>query len=160
MTQERLNADFRSQKPVSTDYAPQEVEQNLEVKPVEKVCVVHGANQNYFSLANMQVSQVRSKLRDVINVSYDAEAYINGKLVQDSYVLKGGEHLEFIKDTGVKGMQNCYFYFEFIYAVNNVPRLCELTTVCFKKGDLLSQEEFMEYQKKIKNRGFGIFKND
>ena len=115
MTQERLNADFRSQKPVNTDYAPQEVEQNLEVKPVEKVCVVHGANQNYFSLANMQVSQVRSKLRDVINVSYDAEAYINGKLVQDSYVLKGGEHLEFIKDTGVKGMQNCYFYFEFIY---------------------------------------------
>ncbi len=103
MTQERLNADFKVQRTNTTDYTPQENEQLIEVKLTEKVCVVHGANQNYFNLANMEITQVRNKLRDIINVSYDAEAYINGKLVEDSYVLKGGEHLEFIKDTGVKG---------------------------------------------------------
>lgn len=101
MMQERVSADVRKPQLTHEDVSHQI--ETVEVKPVEKVCVVHGANQNYFNVAGLTVSQIKQKLRDVINVSADAEAYISSKLVNNEYVVQEGQHLEFLKDTGVKG---------------------------------------------------------
>lgn len=72
-------------------------------KSVEKVRVVHGANEGYFDLSGKTVGQVKKSLRDVFNISTEAEASIGGKLVGDDFILESGSSLEFCKNAGVKG---------------------------------------------------------
>lgn len=68
-----------------------------------KVRVVHGANERPFDLDGKTVGSVRKSLRDVFSIPSDAEALIAGKSVGDDFVLEGGQVLEFIKESGVKG---------------------------------------------------------
>jgi hypothetical protein len=70
---------------------------------MKKVRVVHGANQDYFDLEGKTVGTVRKNLREVFNIPGDAEALISGKAVGDDFILEGGQSLEFLKESGVKG---------------------------------------------------------
>lgn len=103
MSQERIDDKTRKNQVESEVYTSHQIKTNMELKIPEKVCIVHGANQVYFNLSGLTVSEVKDKLRDVINVASSAEAHVEGKLVDDSYTLQGGEYLEFVKETGTKG---------------------------------------------------------
>lgn len=103
MSQDRME----SGKKVS----PVSVEKSLNAsKPIptvgrkpEKVRVVHGANEGHFDLTGKTVGQVKKSLRDVFNISKDAEASIGGEIVGDDFILESGSSLEFCKNAGVKG---------------------------------------------------------
>lgn len=69
----------------------------------EKVRVVHGVNEGYYSLEGKTVGSVKKSLREVYNIPGDAEALIEGKEVEDDFILEGGMNLEFLKSSGVKG---------------------------------------------------------
>lgn len=71
----------------------------------QKVRVVHGVNEGYFdNLEGKTVGSVKKSLREVYNIPGDAEALIEGKVVQDDFILEGGNNLEFVKESGVKGI--------------------------------------------------------
>lgn len=73
-------------------------------KAVEKVRVVHGANEQYFdNLSGKKVEGVRRQLRDVFNIPSDADAIVDGKVVTEDFVLAAGQNLEFSKAAGTKG---------------------------------------------------------
>lgn len=71
---------------------------------MEKVLVVHGANQRYFDLAGKDVGSVRKSLREAFNIPGDAEARVDGKEVNDEFVLDNGQHVEFTRKSGSKGI--------------------------------------------------------
>jgi len=81
---------------------------SLKVKPipsvdeVAKVRVLHGANE-YIETSGQTVSQIRKRLRDVLNISKEAMAYVNNQLVDEETVLQKGDCLEFYKNVGTKG---------------------------------------------------------
>ena len=65
---------------------------------------VNGANQ--ISIDNhigRSVQEVRSVLRDILNIATDAKAKIGGKDIAGSHVIAQGEQLEFVKASGTKG---------------------------------------------------------
>lgn len=73
----------------------------------QKVRVVHGVNEGYFdNLEGKTVGSVKKSLREVYNIPGDAEALVEGKAVQDDFILEGGQNLEFVKEAGVKGFDN------------------------------------------------------
>lgn len=71
---------------------------------LNKIRVVNGANEQYFdNLNGKTVGSVRKSLREVFNIPGDASALVGGKEVGDDFILEGGQSLEFIKESGVKG---------------------------------------------------------
>jgi len=49
------------------------------------------------------VGSVAEFLREVLNVDRMSQGVVNGKQVEDSYRLKEGDNLEFLKPAGRKG---------------------------------------------------------
>lgn len=68
-----------------------------------KTRVVHGANEGYFPVAGKTVGDVRKGLRDVFNLPGDAIAEVDGKQVNDEFILAANMTLEFSKNCGQKG---------------------------------------------------------
>ena len=68
-----------------------------------KVRVVSGCNDRKYAVAGKTVGYVRKVLRDVINISPDAVAWVNGPEVSDNHVLEANDNLEFGRYTGQKG---------------------------------------------------------
>lgn len=68
-----------------------------------KVKVLHGANDEELELVGQTVQAVRASLVDSFNIPGDAMALVNGDQVDNNYVLKQNDVLEFIKAAGVKG---------------------------------------------------------
>jgi len=110
MSQERMDSD--SGKKIITksdsgiDYQPPDIDSTLSraKNTLSKVRVVNGANEQYFdNIAGKNVGSVRKSLREVFNIPGDASALVGGKEVQDDFILEGGQNLEFIKESGVKG---------------------------------------------------------
>jgi len=67
------------------------------------VTAVCGANAQDLELAGKTVSQVRQELKDVLNIGEDSNAIISGDNVENDYVLRDGDVLEFVKRSGTKG---------------------------------------------------------
>lgn len=106
MGQERINSSDNIPRKPSDTYRTQDIDETLarSNRSLNKVRVVHGANEQYFdSLEGKTVGQVRKSLRDAFNIPGDADALIQGKEVGDDFVLEGGMSLEFTKEAGVKG---------------------------------------------------------
>jgi len=107
MSQERMeNSESRSSTGSSNSMQAPDIDSTLSAasKVVNKVRVVHGANEQYFdNLGGQTVGKVRKSLREVFNIPGDAEALIAGKQVGDDYILEGGQSLEFLKNSGIKG---------------------------------------------------------
>lgn len=73
-------------------------------KALEKVRIVHGANNQYFDgISGKTVGSVRKAIKDTFNIPGDAVASIDGKEVGDEHILRGGQVLEFSKTAGTKG---------------------------------------------------------
>ena len=93
--------------PAAQDYKTPDVSSIL-ARPVAaqgKVRVVNGANQDYYNnLVGKKVSQVRKSLKNVYNISDQAQAYVNGDAVTEDFILADGQQLEFMKAAGTKGL--------------------------------------------------------
>lgn len=107
MSQERINSSDDNARNVQNDgYQAPDIDATIAraSQSVNKVRVVHGANERYFdNLEGRTVGQIRKSLRDVFNIPGDANALISGQDVQDDFILEGGMNLEFVKEAGVKG---------------------------------------------------------
>jgi hypothetical protein len=70
-----------------------------------KVNVVYGAHDIDMDLAGFSVEEIQFSLRDVLNVDMDAQAYVDGNLVENkgNFKLQSGQRLEFMKEAGQKG---------------------------------------------------------
>jgi len=67
--------------------------------------VVYGANDVDLDLAGHTVAQVEEALADILNMEPGAEAYVDGKVVENKagFKLEKGQRLEFMKESGQKG---------------------------------------------------------
>lgn len=108
MSQEQMSGGGSRATQASTTPAPQSVSGLLSRahRALDKVRVVHGANEQYFdNLGGKNVGSVRKSLREVFNIPGDATAMVDGKAVNDDFVLASGQNLEFVKEAGVKGYE-------------------------------------------------------
>lgn len=68
----------------------------------ETVMVVSGAAVSHVAVAGRSVKDVRTAMRDRLNIGSDAKARVNGSEVGGDVVLKAGDELEFVKPAGSK----------------------------------------------------------
>ncbi|OAI53242.1 hypothetical protein AYO44_04210 [Planctomycetaceae bacterium SCGC AG-212-F19] len=71
---------------------------------LDRVEIIHGANQDYYAVAGRTVGYVRQVLGDVFSIPPDSESLIDGSTVQDDQLLRAGDCLEFIKASGRKSV--------------------------------------------------------
>ncbi len=62
-----------------------------------------GAASSQFPVIGKTVGAVKEFLREVLNIDKMAGGLVNGKQVEDYYILKTGDNLEFMKPAGRKG---------------------------------------------------------
>jgi len=68
------------------------------------VRVISGAHEQVFpNLAGRSVSSVRASLREVFNISKDAQARVGSQNVGEDYNLRPDDNLEFVRPVGQKG---------------------------------------------------------
>lgn len=67
------------------------------------ILVSCGAAYGNFPVVGKTVGAVAEFLREVLNVDRMSQGVVNGKQVDDSYRLKEGDNLEFLKPAGRKG---------------------------------------------------------
>lgn len=105
MPQDRMDPVQNGGSQQGTFYQTPDISDTLAktARVVNKVRVVHGANEGYFDLEGKSVGSVRKSLREVFRIPGDADAFIGDKSVSDEVVLEGGQVLEFSKDHGTKG---------------------------------------------------------
>ena len=72
-------------------------------KTTTTIRVSCGASSGTFDVGGKSVGAVADFLREVLNVDSLASGIVNGEHVNDSYVLKPGDNLEFLKPAGSKG---------------------------------------------------------
>ena len=102
MSQERMQSDGDSGRRFEAPDIGKSLEAASSV--TQKVRVVHGVNEGYFdNLDGKTVGSIKKSLREVYNIPGDAEALVEGKVVQDDFILEAGSNLEFVKEAGVKG---------------------------------------------------------
>ncbi len=66
------------------------------------ISVLHGSGQIEVP-AGLTVACIRDHCSQVLNIAPDAEALVVGECIPESYVLKDGDILEFLKVSGRKG---------------------------------------------------------
>lgn len=96
----KATSDVQSQ---STSPQVPDVSGALEKIEKAKVTVMHGAQDAQFPVVGETVKSVRAAVLDAFNVPADAMTFVNGEAVDESYVLKENDTLEFVKQAGVKG---------------------------------------------------------
>lgn len=69
------------------------------------VHIEYGASEMDLPLVDYQVGDVRNAVQTTMNVDPQAKAYVNGQEVEGDYVLKAGDRLEFMRQSGSKGSQ-------------------------------------------------------
>jgi len=62
-----------------------------------------GASSGDFMVVGKTVGAVGEFLREVLNVEKMASGLVNGSQVEDDYILRSGDQLEFLKPAGTKG---------------------------------------------------------
>jgi sulfur carrier protein ThiS len=65
--------------------------------------VVCGSNVATGEYVGVTVGELRRELRDELNIADKAVARVNGNNVVDTYVMKKGDTLEFVRQAGTKG---------------------------------------------------------
>jgi hypothetical protein len=66
--------------------------------------VIYGVNELDLDLAGKSVRGIWKALEQVFNIPRDAEVTVNGARVDDEYVVRPGDEIEFQKAAGVKGI--------------------------------------------------------
>ena len=72
-------------------------------KTTTTIRVSSGAATGEFPVTGRNVSEVKSFLKEVFNISKMASPIVNGNQVDDNYVIKEGDEVEFLKPAGQKG---------------------------------------------------------
>ncbi len=85
--------------------APQ-VRQVFAGRAEETVRVIYGVHSLEARIAGRSVDDVRSALRQALNIAPRAVAVVDGREVLDSYILQAGDTLEFVRLAGEKGSEN------------------------------------------------------
>ena len=67
--------------------------------------VVYGVNDLELDLAGRRITTVYTVLEQVLNILREASVTVNGGRVDDEYVVRPGDEIEFLKNAGVKGQQ-------------------------------------------------------
>jgi|SRR5262245_36765887 len=67
------------------------------------VHVTSGVNDEWLPLAGRTVGELRRRLASRYDLGPEALATVRGQLVGDDVVVRQGEHLAFIRDSGEKG---------------------------------------------------------
>ena len=65
--------------------------------------VIYGVNELDLDLAGKSVRGIWKVLEQVFNIPRDAQVTVNGARVDDEYVVRPGDEIEFQKAAGVKG---------------------------------------------------------
>jgi len=65
--------------------------------------VIYGVNELELDLAGKTVRGIWQALSQVLNIPRDAAVSVNGDRVDDDYVVRPGDEIEFHKLAGVKG---------------------------------------------------------
>src|ERR1035437_4010128 len=65
--------------------------------------VVYGVNDLELDLAGRRIGAVYTVLEQVLNIPREASVTVNGGRVDDEYVVRPGDEIEFLKNAGVKG---------------------------------------------------------
>jgi len=68
------------------------------------VKIIHGANDGVFNVVGSSVAIVRESLVDAFNLPDEAIAFVNGKPVGGDFRLQANDTLEFVKQSGRKGV--------------------------------------------------------
>ena len=66
--------------------------------------VIYGVNELDLDLAGKSVHGIWKALEQVFNIPRDAQVTVNGSRVDDEYVVRPGDEIEFQKAAGVKGL--------------------------------------------------------
>jgi len=66
--------------------------------------VIYGVNELELDLAGKSVRGIWKVLEQVFNIPRDAAVTVNGSRVEDDYVVRPGDEIEFTKSAGVKGL--------------------------------------------------------
>lgn len=107
MPQDRITNDFEKNNFIEEKNNPEKISEKRQFSELlrnqEKVRVIHGANQDYFDIQGKTVGSVKKSLKEVFNIPSEAQAIVAGSTVDNDFVLKAGDSLEFIKEAGVKG---------------------------------------------------------
>lgn len=70
------------------------------------VSISSGANtENNLELAGQTVAQVRQRFGEALSIPAGARATVNNKAVDETYVLRDGDRLAFVKNTAEKGVE-------------------------------------------------------
>jgi len=72
-------------------------------KHTTTILVSCGANSGSFPVADRTISEVKGFLSEALNIPSFPDAVVNGKKVDDKYVLSSNDTLEFLKPAGRKG---------------------------------------------------------
>lgn len=68
------------------------------------VSVFHGPYEGSFDFSGKSVSSVKLSLSESFQVPIDSVALVNGKRVADAHILRDGDAIEFVRETGKKAM--------------------------------------------------------
>lgn len=74
-------------------------------KATTTIRVSAGASSGDFPVVGKTVGAVSEFLREVLNVARMSRGIVNGNKVEDNYVLKAGDILEYLKPAGSKGLK-------------------------------------------------------
>ncbi len=77
----------------------------METAVKDSTRVVYGVNDLELDLAGKSIRSVYKVLEQVLNIPRDASVSVNGNRVDDDYVVRPGDEIEFLKTAGVKGQQ-------------------------------------------------------
>ncbi len=77
----------------------------METAVKDSTRVVYGVNDLELDLAGKSIRTVYKVLEQVLNIPRDASVSVNGNRVDDDYVVRPGDEIEFLKTAGVKGRQ-------------------------------------------------------
>jgi hypothetical protein len=67
------------------------------------VSVSCGAASSNYPVVGKSVGFVKATYREILNIVTDSKGVVNGDSVNDSYILKSGDTLEFVRQAGSKG---------------------------------------------------------
>jgi len=65
--------------------------------------LIYGANEVYLDVAGRSVERIESALAEILNLSPDAAAYVDGKRVKSNFLVQAGQRIEWMKERGKKG---------------------------------------------------------
>ncbi len=69
----------------------------------ETVRIIYGVHSLEVNIGGRSVGEVRTQLRQALNIGPRAIAVVDGREVMESYILQSGEVLEFVRLAGEKG---------------------------------------------------------